>query len=106
MQLWLLLSRVSDGSSTALLTQMLRCMRSLTPAHPTHHTPVLPTLLCNASEVAYLHDSYVIREWSDSQPFDHDVRQVVGVQHQVIPAVLQELLIVLALILPHVAHCS
>ncbi len=60
----------------------------------------------NTHQVAYLHDSYVIWEWGDSQPFDHDVRQVVGVQHQVVPAVLQELLIILALIFPHVAHCS
>lgn len=55
---------------------------------------------------SYLHDSYVIGEGGDSQPFDHDVRQVVGVQHQVIPAVLQQLLVVLALVLPHMPHCS
>ncbi len=68
-------------------------------------TLIFPILLCNAAEVSYLHDSYVIWERSDSQPFDHDVWQVVRVQHQVVPAVLQELLIILALILPHVAHC-
>lgn len=71
-----------------------------------HQTPIIPLLLHNTEEAAYLHDSYVIGERSDSQPFDHDVRQVVGVQHQVVPAVLQELLIILALILPHMAHCS
>lgn len=68
-------------------------------------TATFPVQLCGAV-VAYLHDSNIIREWSDSQPFDHDVRQVVGVQHQVVAAVLQELLIILALILPHMADCS
>lgn len=63
-------------------------------------------MFSNAVRVAYLHDSYVIGEWSDAQPLDHDVGQMVGVKHQVVPAVLQELLVVLAFILPHVAHCT
>lgn len=54
----------------------------------------------------YLHYSYIIREWSDSQSFDHDVREVVGVQHQVVSAVLQKLLIILALVLSHMTDCS
>lgn len=61
---------------------------------------------CSAAEAPYLHDSYVVREGSDSQAFDHDVRQVVGIEHQVVPAVLQKLLVVPALILPDVADCS
>lgn len=74
------------------------------PFYIKHPSP----LFCSAMQQksGYLHDSYVIWERSDPQPFDHDVRQVVGVQHQVVPAVLQELLVILALILPHVAHCS
>lgn len=55
---------------------------------------------------AHLHYSYIIWERSDSQSFDHDVREVVGVQHQVVSAVLQKLLVILALVLPHMADCS
>lgn len=54
---------------------------------------------------AHLHYSYIIWERSDSQSFDHDVREVVGVQHQVVSAVLQKLFVILALVLPHMADC-
>lgn len=66
---------------------------------------LLTILTCNTQR-SYLHDSYVIRERSDAQPFDHDVRQVVGVQHQVVPAVLQQLLVIPALVLPHMSDCT
>lgn len=53
----------------------------------------------------HLHDADVVGEGSDPQPFDHDVRQVVRVQHQVLPAVLQQLLVIVPLVLLHVPDC-
>ena len=47
------------------------------------------------------HDADVVGERCNAQPFDHDVRQVVWVQHEMLPRVAEQLLVVFLLILPY-----
>ena len=51
------------------------------------------------------HHVDVVRERRDAQPLDDDVGQVVGVHHQVVLAVLHQVLIVTPLILPYRPNC-
>lgn len=48
---------------------------------------------------AHLHDAGVIGKRCYPQPLNHDVGQVVRVQHQVIPTVFQQILVVFPLVL-------
>ena len=52
------------------------------------------------------HHVDVVGEGGHTQPLHHHIWQVVGIQHQVLLTVLQQILIVTALILPHCLHCK
>lgn len=56
------------------------------------------------SAFAHLHDARVIGERRYPQPLNHDVGQMVGVQHQVIPTVFQQVLVVFPLIFLDMLH--
>lgn len=53
---------------------------------------------------AHLHDARVIGERRYPQPLNHDVGQMVGVQHQVIPTVFQQVLVVFPLVFLDMLH--
>ena len=50
------------------------------------------------------HHTDVVSKRSDTQPLDHHITQVIGVEHQVLSAVAKQFFIILLLILAHLLN--